>query len=141
MRRTGNASPGAPPRTGTAAGVGAGITRLMGSFQGFDQKPSLVVKFDKYTPDQDYLGLSKLMLNNSVQDGTYLAELMATQMFRDAGVPAARVTHAFVELNGRKPVLYVLIEAMNKDFLKQHFKKPGLTSRQLDERSIMGGLS
>ena len=94
----------------------------MGSFQPLNQKPSFVIKFDKYTPDQRYLGLSKIMLNNSVQDSTYLAELMATQMFRDAGVPAARVTHAFVEQNGRKLGLYVLIEAMNKDFLKQHFK-------------------
>ncbi len=94
----------------------------MGSFQSLGQKPSFSVKFDKYTPDQDYLGLSKIMLNNSAQDGTYLAELMATQMFRDAQVPAARVTHAFVEQNGRKLGLYVLIEAMNKDFLKQHFQ-------------------
>ena len=94
----------------------------MGSFQPFHQKPSLAVKFDKYTPDQRYLGLSKIMLNNSGQDSTYLAELMSTQMFRDAGLPAARVTHAFVELNGRKLGLYVLIEAMNKDFLRQYFK-------------------
>ncbi len=94
----------------------------MGSFQPLNQKPSFVVKFDKYTPEQRYLGLGKIMLNNSVQDGSYLAELMATQMFRDAGVPAARVTHAFVEQNGRQLGLYVLIEAMNKDFLKQHFK-------------------
>lgn len=96
----------------------------MGSFQPFHQKPSLAVKFDKYTPDQRYLGLSKLFLNNSSQDSTFLAELMSTQMFRDAGLPAARVTHAFVELNGRKLGLYVLIEAMNKDFLKQYFKNP-----------------
>ncbi|MEY2408116.1 MAG: spore coat protein [Verrucomicrobiota bacterium] len=94
----------------------------MGSFQPLDQKPSFVVKFDKYTPEQSFMGLNKIMLNNSVQDSTYLAELMATQMFRDAGVPAARVTHAFVEVNHRKLDLYVLIEAMNKEFLKQHFK-------------------
>jgi hypothetical protein len=94
----------------------------MGSFQSFHQKPSLALKFDRYTPDQRYLGLSKFFLNNSGQDSTYLAEWMCTQMFRDAGLPAARVTHAFVELNGRKLGLYVLIEAMNKDFLKQYFK-------------------
>jgi len=94
----------------------------MGSFRPLNEKPSFVLKFDKFTPDQEYLGLSKFMLNNSSQDGTYLAELMATQMFRDAGVPAARVTHAFVEFNGRPLGFYVLIEAMNKEFLKQHFR-------------------
>jgi len=94
----------------------------MGSFRPFNEKPSFAVKFDKYVPDQEYQSLSKFMLNNSSQDPTYLAEMMATQMYRDAGLPAARVTHAFVEVNGRALGLYVLIEAMNKDFLKQHFR-------------------
>lgn len=94
----------------------------MGSFRPFNEKPSLAVKFDKYVPDQDYFGLSKLMLNNSSQDGTFLAEMIATGMFRDGGLPAARVAHAFVEINGRALGLYVAIEAMNKDFLKQYFR-------------------
>jgi spore coat protein H len=94
----------------------------MGSFRPFNDKPSFAVKFDRFVDDQTYFGLTKIMLNNASQDPTYLAELMATQMFRDAGVPAARVTHAFVEVNGRALGLYVLIEAMNKEFLKQHFR-------------------
>jgi spore coat protein H len=94
----------------------------MGSFRPFNEKPSIAVKFDKYVDKQEFHGLSKLMLNNSSQDGTYLAELIATQMFRDAGLPAARVTHAYVEVNGRALGLYVAIEAMNKDFLKQYFR-------------------
>jgi len=94
----------------------------MGSFRPLNEKPSFAVRFDKYTPDQTYAGLSKLMLNNASQDGTYLAELLGCQMFREAGVPSPRVTHAFVEFNGRKLGLYVVIEAMNKDFLRKHFK-------------------
>jgi hypothetical protein len=94
----------------------------MGSFRPFNEKPSLAVKFDKFASGQTYQGLSKIMLNNSSQDSTYLAELIATQTFRDAGLPAARVAHAFVEVNGRTLGLYVLIEAMNKDFLRQYFR-------------------
>jgi hypothetical protein len=94
----------------------------MGSFRPFNEKPSFSVKLDKYVEDQTYQGLSKFMLNNSSQDSTYLAEMIATQMYRDAGLPAARVAHAFVEVNGRALGLYVLIEAMNKDFLKQYFR-------------------
>ncbi len=93
----------------------------MGSFRTIDEKPSLVVKFDEFATNQHYRGLRKLMFNNSVQDSTYLAELLATQMFRDAGVPAARGTHARVTLNGRDLGLFVVFEAMNKQFLKQHF--------------------
>lgn len=94
----------------------------MGSFRPFNEKPSFAVKFDKFVPKQDYFGLSKLMLNNSSQDGTYLAEMFATQMFRDGGLPAARVAHCFVEVNGRPLGVYVAIEAMNADFLKQYFR-------------------
>jgi len=93
----------------------------MGSFRSIDEKPSLAVKFDEFATNQHYRGLNKLMFNNSVQDRTYLAEMLATQMFRDAGVPASRCTHARVQLNGRDLGLYVVMEAMNKQFLKQHF--------------------
>lgn len=93
----------------------------MGSFRTVDEKASFAVKFDEFTKDQEYAGLTKLMFNNAVQDPTYLAEWLATGLFRDAGLPAARVTHARVQLNGKDLGLYVVIEAMNKRFLKQHF--------------------
>ncbi len=96
----------------------------MGSFRPFNEKPSIAVKFDRFVPRQRFHGLSKIMLNNASQDGTYLAEFMATRMFRDAGVPAARVGHAFVEVNGRPLGLYVVIEAMNKEFLRTFFDDP-----------------
>jgi spore coat protein CotH len=73
----------------------------MGSFRSVDEKASFAVKFDKFVPAQKYFGLTKLMFNNSVQDPTCLAELLATGLFRDAGLPAARVTHARVQLNER----------------------------------------
>lgn len=93
----------------------------MGSYRTIDEKPSLAVKFDEVATNQHYRGLNKLMFNNAVQDSTYLAEMLATQLFRDAGVPAARYTHARVKLNGRDLGLYLVAEAMNKQFLKQHF--------------------
>src|SRR5262245_11439322 len=83
----------------------------MGSLRTVDEKPSLTLKFDEFVPGQEYRGLTKLLLNNSVQDPTYLAEFLATGMFRDAGVPAARVTHARVQLNGRDLGLCVAVEA------------------------------
>jgi len=96
----------------------------MGSFQPLEGKPSFAVKFDEFAPDQEYMGLQKIMLNNSAQDGTHLAELMGLGLFRDAGLPTARITYAYVQLNGRDLGLYVIAEAMNKDFLRQHFKSP-----------------
>jgi spore coat protein CotH len=94
----------------------------MGSFRSVDEKPSLTVKFDEFVPVQEYRGLTRLMFNNSVQDPTFLAEFLAMGLFHDAGLPTPQVTYARVQFNGRDLGLYVVIEAMNKRFLKQHFK-------------------
>ncbi len=93
-----------------------------GSRRPLHDKPSLVVKFDHYAPDQEFFGLTKIALNNSSQDGTYLADFMANAMFADADVPVSRVTHARVKLNGRDLGLYVLVEVHNKEFLKRWFR-------------------
>ena len=93
----------------------------VGSFRPIDQKPSFSFKFNKYVAKQEFYGLSRIALNNSIQDPSYINEALCTQLFRDAGVPASRVTHAWVRLNGRTLGLYVLVEGINKDFLRRHF--------------------
>ena len=92
-----------------------------GSFRPLNEKPSLVIKFDRFVPGQKLFGETKIALNNSSQDGTYLADFMANEMFREANVPVSRVTHARVLFNGRDLGLYVLVEMHNKEFLKRWF--------------------
>ncbi len=91
------------------------------TFQPIGSKPSLTLNFDKFAPGQRFHGLDKIHLNNSVQDATFLCEKIARELFRDAGVPASRIGHARVELNGRALGFYVLVEGYNKRFLKRHF--------------------
>lgn len=93
----------------------------MGSFRPVDQKPALTVKFNKFVEDQTFYGLTKISLNNCVQDLTYVNESLCTELFRAAGVPAARVAHARVHLNERYLGLYTLVEGLNKPFLRRHF--------------------
>ncbi|HTD66035.1 MAG TPA: CotH kinase family protein [Candidatus Limnocylindria bacterium] len=101
--------------------------RLKGhaSFQPVDKKPAFAIKFNEFTSGQEYRGLSKLVLNNSAQDPSFVRELLAGELFREAGVPAARATHVLVELNGRELGFYVLVEPMNKSFLKREFGVAG----------------
>jgi spore coat protein H len=93
----------------------------MGSFRPVDQKPAFTIKFNKFAKGQNFHGLTKISLNNSVQDPSYLNEILCTELFRQAGVPAARVGHARVYLNDRSLGLYTLVESLNKPFLRQHF--------------------
>jgi hypothetical protein len=106
----------------TYKGVGLHLKGAAGSFRGFDDKPALTLNFDKFTAGQRYHGIDKMHLNNSVQDGTYLTEIICGSMFLAAGVPAARGTHALVDVQGRKRGLYVLKEGFDRTFLKRHYK-------------------
>ena len=67
-------------------------------------------------------GLEKFHLNNSVQDGTYLHEFVCSTLMALAGVPAPRVTHARVWLNGRDLGLYVLKESFDQKLVQRHFR-------------------
>ncbi len=110
-------------REGESVSLPAGI-RLKGndSFQPLEKKPSLSVKFNEFVPGTRFHGQTKILLNNSLRDPTSLCEAVGGEIFRDAGVPAARVVHARIELNGRDLGFYLLAEAANKDFLSRHFK-------------------
>ncbi len=113
-----------------------------GSFRAVDQKPALTLSFDQADESQRFHGLQKISLNNSVQDPTFLCEMLGRGMFAEAGIPVPRATHALVELNGRELGLYVLVEGWNKQFLKRHFRDPGgnLYERTPSARDVTGPL-
>lgn len=91
------------------------------SFQPVGEKPSLTLNFEKLAPGQRFHDLTKIHLNNSVQDPSYLCESFAREMFQSVGVPSPRATPALVKLNGRDLGVSVLVEGANKRFVKRHF--------------------
>lgn len=101
--------------------VGMHLKGAAGSFRGFDDKPAMTLNFDKFVRGQVYYGLDKMYLNNSVQDGSFFNEIVAADLFQRAGLPAARFTHARVELNGRKVGMYLVKEGYDKTFLSRYF--------------------
>lgn len=108
----------------TYEAVGVKLKGAAGSFRGLDDKPALTLNFDKFKKGQEFHDLDKIHLNNSVQDGSYLNELICSELFLAAGVPAARTTHARVWLNGRDLGFYVLKEGFDKGFLKRNGLDP-----------------
>ncbi len=103
-------------------GVGIHLKGGIGSFRKIDEKPSLTLNMDKFVDGQRFHGLDKFHLANSVQDPTYLSELIGSELFRAAGVPAARITHVVVTINGKPRGLYYLKEGYDGQFLRRHFK-------------------
>ncbi|MCW5559785.1 MAG: CotH kinase family protein, partial [Verrucomicrobiae bacterium] len=109
--------------------VGIHLKGAAGSFRDLGDRPALTLNFDKFVKGQHCFGLDKLHLNNSVQDESYLCESIGSAQYRQAGVPTARASHAFVQLNGRDLGLYVLKEGYDGQFLRRNFpgsgKNPG----------------
>jgi len=101
--------------------VGIHLKGAAGSFRPVNDRPALTLNFDKYREKQKFHGLDKIHLNNSVQDGTYLNEYLASALFNAGGVPSPRVSHARVWLNGRDLGFYVLKEGFDTQFMRNHF--------------------
>lgn len=99
--------------------------RLKGSssFQPVDAKPSLTINCGRFETGLRFRGLSKLHLNNSLEDPGYLNEKLGSELFSAAGLPSPRISHALVELNGRRLGLYVLKEGFAGEFLARHFQR------------------
>ena len=99
--------------------------RLKGqtTYQSIDKRPGLTLKFNEFVKGQDLMGRTKVLLNNSLQDPSCIATIVAGEVFRSANVPAPKSAFARVELNGRDLGLYSMTEAANKDFLAEYFKK------------------
>jgi len=108
----------------TYKGVAIKLKGAAGSFREFDDRPALTLNSSKFNKGQLFHGMNKFHLNNSVQDETYVHEWLCEELFRAAGVPATRVTHARVWLNDRDVGLYVLKEGFDRTFLKRHFEDP-----------------
>ena len=89
-----------------------------GSYRPIDADPALTLNFDKKARGQTFHGLTKISLNNSVQDRSYIKEKLGRELFREIGVPVPRSDFARVSLNGRPLGLYVLIEGANNPFIK-----------------------
>ena len=95
-----------------------------GSSRPIDDKPSFTLDFAKTHEAQRFHGLRKLHLNNSVEDPGYLNEQLGAELFQAAGVPAPRVGHAVLTLNGRALGLFVVKEGFAEEFFQQFFRNP-----------------
>ena len=106
---------------GVYTNVAVHLKGAAGSFRSIDDKAALTLSFGKFVPSQRFHGLQKIHLNNSVQDPSFSTEYICGALFDAAGVPAPRVTHARVRVNGRDLGFYVLIEGFTRDFLGRYF--------------------
>lgn len=104
------------------ADVAVRLKGAVGSFRDLTDRPSFTLDFARFVAGRTFHGLTRLQLNNSVEDPGLLHELLGGELFRAAGIPAPRVAHARVRLNDRALGVYVLKEGWSPAFLRRHFE-------------------
>jgi len=94
--------------------------------KGTNQKPFKLDLNDGY-PGRKLAGVVKINLHNNITDPSYMNEVIAHQLFRDAGVPAPRTTYTRVyvtvpDLYDRESFgLYSIVENVDKRFIDDRF--------------------
>ena len=92
--------------------------RSRGSGSRDEEKPALKVDFNKYVPAQEYGVYKTMVLDNQVQDPSFLRERLAFAAFEGMGIPAPQNSFARLSVNGQYWGLYQVTEAISKPFLK-----------------------
>jgi spore coat protein CotH len=88
-------------------------------------KPGLKLDFNEFVSGQEFLGLKSLVLDNLTQDATMLKERLMMKLFRRMAIPAPRVAHTKLFINGEYWGLYTLVEPVDKGFLKRNLGEDG----------------
>lgn len=97
---------------------------------------SFKIEFDHYQDGGNYQGLDKLVLNNLIQDNTYMKDYLTYQMMARFGVDAPLCSYVFVTVNGEDWGLYLGVEAVEESFQERNY---GNGSGQLYKPESMSG--
>ncbi len=104
----------------TIQNIGIRIKGKAGSLRTLDQKAAFALKFNEFTKGQKLDGLTKLAVNNMVQDASMIHERLGYILFNAMDVPSARSGYANVSVNGKPYGLYSTVESSsNKEFLSK----------------------
>ena len=87
------------------------------------ERPSLKIKFNEYVDQSPVQGLDRLTLNNNVQDVSLASQFLTYKLFNRAGIPAPRVSHCKVTVNGEYLGVYSHVESVRSPFIKKHFQR------------------
>jgi spore coat protein H len=89
------------------------------------ERLSLKLAFDEYDDAQRFHGLKKLNFHAMRNDGSLMRERLASWLYRQFDVPAPRVVHATLSVNGEDQGLFALVEEIDNRFARARFPDGG----------------
>ena len=108
----------------TADGAGVRLKHGYAQFQGLDKKPGFSIETDEFVDGLDLFDVDRFTLGNAAWDHSFIAEQLVYEVYRAAGIPAARTALARVTVNGETFGLYVMRETYKERWLAQYFTDP-----------------
>jgi len=112
--------------------VGVHLKGAWGSWRDVSGKAAFKIKVDAFVENQSFLGITRMTLNNMVQDNSYIHETLTYRLFRAVGVPAPRTGFADVTLNGIDYGLHLNVETISPKMLKRW----NITSSQMVKGAV-----
>ncbi|HEY0709891.1 MAG TPA: CotH kinase family protein [Polyangia bacterium] len=86
-----------------------------------EKKPQIVVRFNRTDPNGRFRGLRRLNLESFDGAAAPIRDRLGMWVMRESGIDAPRVNNARVFKDGTYLGLYLNIEALDKEFLEDHF--------------------
>ncbi|MAG57622.1 MAG: hypothetical protein CMJ83_15120 [Planctomycetes bacterium] len=90
------------------------------SFIGSSQKKPFNISMNAFLPGQRLLGYKTLNLNNGFLDPTFVREVLCYHVFRNY-LPCAKANWVVLRVNGVNWGVYVNVEQINKDMMREWF--------------------
>jgi len=95
--------------------------RLRGNTSRQSAKKSFRLDFNKFMSGREFYDIETLNLNGEHNDPSIIRAKLCWDLFGKIGVIASRAAHAAVYINGEYYGLYISVEDIDDQFLKNHF--------------------
>lgn len=82
---------------------------------------SFKVDFNQYIDEQTLEGLTKLNLNNSFSDSTYMREYLSYSLLNKMGIPTPAFAYTNVYVNEKLIGLYLAVEGVEESFVARNY--------------------
>ncbi|MCX6590986.1 MAG: CotH kinase family protein [Acidobacteria bacterium] len=83
-------------------------------------KPNLRIDFNRFDPDQEFLGITSAVLKANNQDASMLKERSVFRLFHRLGLPASRQAPCRVYINNEYLGLFLLTEEIRSQYTKHY---------------------
>lgn len=100
---------------------------------------SFKIEFDHYIDGLNLDGLTKLNLNNSFSDSSFMREYLSYLLLEEMKVPVPACSYANLYINGNLNGLYLMVEAPEVPFLQRYYGSDyGVLYKPYGERGAGG---